>query len=126
MTEVLVDQSRALGCNRHQHLDCAGRAGEPRKLLLLGRKLCNARLLDFGLILPSGLLIILDVHGHDLFHGELRAAVLPEQSDGVGAALATMTHHVHLAFAAILQCCHFLCGRAALPAETEHGAVLGR
>ncbi|MGY4364230.1 hypothetical protein ACVW1A_000295 [Bradyrhizobium sp. LB1.3] len=125
MTEVLVDQSRALGCNRHQHLDFAGRAGELRKLLLLGRKLCNARLLDFNLILLSGLFIIFEVHGHDLFNGEFAAAVLPEQSDGVGAALATVTHHVHLAFAAILQCCHFLCRRGALPAATEHGAVLG-
>jgi hypothetical protein len=37
-----------------------------------------------------------------------------------------MPHHVHLAFAIVLQCFQFLCARSALALEAEHGAMLRR
>ncbi|MGY4327486.1 hypothetical protein ACVWWG_001903 [Bradyrhizobium sp. LB7.2] len=34
----------------------------------------------------------MNVHGHDLLYGELAAAIVSEQADGVSAALAAMPH----------------------------------
>jgi hypothetical protein len=46
---------------------------------------------------------------------EFGAAILAEQADRVGAALAAMAHHVHVAFAGILQGLEFSRFRAACP-----------
>ena len=50
----------------------------------------------------------------------------PSKSDRVGAALTAVPHHVHFAFAAVLQRLQLLRRRAALTVEAEHGAMLGR
>ena len=126
MTEVFVDQSRALGRDRDQHLDVAVRAGQGGELRLLGSHLRLALHFDLGLVGLARVDVVVDLHRHDLVGRELGAAVLAEQADRVGAALAAMTHHVHLAFAAVLQRLELLRRRTALAGETEHRAVLRR
>ena len=53
-------------------------------------------------------------------------AVFAEQAHRVGATLAAMPHHVHLAFAAVLQRLQFLRRRSALAVEAKHRAMFGR
>ena len=85
-----------------------------------------ALLLDLGLVGLAAFKIVVHVHMHDLFGGEFRAAVLAEKADGVRAALPAMPHHVHFAFALILQRLQLLRRWAALTGEPEYGAMLRR
>ena len=101
-------------------------ARERRKLRVLRRDLCLALLLHLGLVGLAAIEVVVDLHLHDFVGGELGAAVLAQQAHRVGAALPAMPHHVHLAFAAVLQRLQLLRGRAALAGEAEHRAVLGR
>src|ERR1039458_5747108 len=103
MTEVFVHQSRTFGGHRNQQLDLTIRAGKSIELLLLRGHLCLALPFNLGLVGLAGFRVVVDFHCHDLVSGELGAAVLAQQSDRIGAALTAMTHHVHLAFAAVLQ-----------------------
>jgi hypothetical protein len=59
--------------------------------------------------------LVVDLHGLDLVERELGAAILAEQADRIGTALAAVAHHVHVAFAGILQGLEFGRLRAALP-----------
>ena len=118
--------SPTLGRDRDQQLDVAQLAGQRLQLFLLGRHLGDPLVLDLGLVGLAAVEIVIDLHRHDLVGRELRAAVLAEQAHRVGAALAAMPHHVHLAFAAVLQRFQFLRRRTTLAGETEHGAMLRR
>src|SRR3546814_7733307 len=64
--------------------------------------------LDRLLVSLAAFGVVVDFHRHDLVGGELRRTVLAEQPDRVGAALAAMAHHVHIAFAVVLQGLEFL------------------
>ena len=92
----------------------------------LGRDLGDALFLDLCLVGLAAFQVVVDLHRHDLVGGELGRAVLAQQAHRVGAALAAVTHHVHLAFAGVLQGFELLRRRTALAVETEHRAVLGR
>ncbi len=130
MAEVLVDHAAALGRDRDQ--DGPVRPGDPVRgepQLLAGGPHIGAPAFDRGLgRLPTGQ-VVGDLAGIGL-RAELLAAVLPQQPDRVGPALAAVAHHVHLgtvvARAAILQRLELLRSRPALPGQAVVGAVLGR
>ena len=103
VAEMLVDDAAALGGDRDLDLDRGRLVGQRLHLALLGDRDGIALGLDLGLIGLARGEVVFDVHRHHLLGGEFGAAVFAEQADGVGAALPAMTHHVHLAFAGILQ-----------------------
>src|SRR6516165_4435705 len=124
VAEVFIDAAATLGRYSDEDLDVALFASEDLKLISLGVGNCVTLVLDRSLIgLASGEIVV-DVHLHDLFGGELGAAVFTEKADGVRAALTAVTHHVHFTFARILKLLQFLRGRTTLAGQTEHRAVL--
>ena len=126
MTEVLVDAAAALGRHGDQDLGVGFDAGHFGHFLLARRNLVLTLGLDQFLIGLAGFEVVFDLGlFHQLFEREFSRAILAEQADGIGAALAAVAHHVHVAFAGILQRLQLLRGRAALAVEAEVGAVLG-
>ncbi len=94
--------------------------------VLTRRDLRFPLLFDLGLIRLARVGVVVDLHLHDLFGRELGAAVFAQQTHRVRAALSAVAHHVHLAFAAVLQRLEFLRRRTALAVQSEHRAVLRR
>jgi hypothetical protein len=80
---------------------CGGRFSEARRHegLAAAALLRGAVGLDGGVDLGAALhgRGVVDLHVLDLVEGELGAAVLAEHADGVGAALAAVAHHGHVA-----------------------------
>src|SRR5512143_182500 len=67
---------------------------------------------------------VVDLHRVDLFEYELRAAILAQQTDRVGATLTAVAHHVHVTGTGILQSLQLGMRRTALPHQAVIGAML--
>ncbi len=128
MAKVFIDLAVPLGSHSDQHAD-AFRIGQLRQLLLLGvlgGDSSLALLLNGFLIRLARLGVIHHFHRVNLLGGELGAAVFAQQAHRIGAALAAVAHHVHLALAGILQRLEFLRRGPALAIQAKHRAMLGR
>ena len=90
--------------------------------LLLGAHVVAALLGD-DLAIGGALARIVDDLLGQLVEGELLAAILAEQADRVGAALAAMAHQLRAAFEPVLQGLQLHRRRAALAGQAEMRAV---
>src|SRR6266536_1233853 len=126
VAEVFVDAPAAPGGHGNQDLDVAALARQSYKFGLFGRNLGLPLHFYLFLVGLARSEVVIDVHLHDLVGGELGAAIFAEQTHGIGATLAAVAHHVHLAFAAVLQRFQLLRRRTTLSRQPEDGAVLRR
>src|ERR1035438_4520245 len=126
VAEVLVNAPASLGGHRYQDRNITLDSGEHFQFGISRRDHFRALSFHVPLIGLTDLKVIMYIHLHHFFSRELVAPILTQQSHSVGAALAAVAHHVHLAFARILQCLQLLRSRTACSIQPENSSMLRR